>query len=175
MKGGGSEHFSPRKILKQRNLDYNKHFKVPFGAYMQAYYEPLKKNSMVARTRDGILLRPTDTIQGGHEVLDLNTKKVISRGRVKEVPMTDLVEKTINDWGFEEGFKKLKLSNPYSKVYHDAYWIAGVDYQDDDETFEIEFLDEDDKDFDENDANEEDIEPVYDEHINDDALADITM
>ena len=41
VKGGVSEHFSPRTILKQRNLDYNKHFQVPFGAYVQAYYEPL--------------------------------------------------------------------------------------------------------------------------------------
>ena len=142
VKGGVSEHFSPRTIMGQRNLDYNKHLQIPFGAYVQAYYEHLKKSSLTSRTRDGIYLRPTNTVQGGHEVLDLSTKRVITCGRVKVVPMTDLVIKTVEEWGKSQGFKELKFTNRFSTVYKDADLIAGVDYEDD----EIENNEDDNED-----------------------------
>ena len=130
VKGGVSEHFSPRTIMQQRPLDFNKHLQVPFGAYVQAYYEPKRKSSLTSRTRDAIYLRPTNTVQGGHEVLDLHTKRVLTCGRVKVVPMTDLVIKTVEEWGKAQGFKTLKFTNRFGNVYQDADLIAGVDYED---------------------------------------------
>ena len=55
-KGGMSPHFSPRTILTGKKLDHKKHCSIPFGTHVQAQTEPKVKNSMDARTIDGIHL-----------------------------------------------------------------------------------------------------------------------
>ena len=39
-KNGVSSYYSPRVILHQRGLDYNKHCKYQFGSYVQAHDDP---------------------------------------------------------------------------------------------------------------------------------------
>jgi len=39
VKGGVSKYYSPRTILADLPLDYEKHCMVPFGAYVQANHE----------------------------------------------------------------------------------------------------------------------------------------
>jgi hypothetical protein len=76
-KGGISPYYSPRMILHQQNLDYNKHCSIPFGAYVQAHHEPDPKNTQHPRTLDCVYLRYTDNDQGGHHLLDLRTGRTI--------------------------------------------------------------------------------------------------
>ena len=73
VKGGVSQYYSPRMIMNQTNLDYNKHCVVPFGTYVQANHETNPTNTNAPRTLDAIYLHPTDNIQGGHELMDLNS------------------------------------------------------------------------------------------------------
>ena len=44
-KHGVSKHFSPRMILHQENLDYDRHCVYIFGEYIQAHDEPDPKNT----------------------------------------------------------------------------------------------------------------------------------
>ena len=112
-KGGVSKHYSPRMILTQQVLDYEKHCKVPFGSFVQATHEPERKNSNISRTIDCIYLRPSNSMQGGHEVMDLNTGGVITRSRVKVIPLSDFIIKTVERMAEEQGMKELKFRNKF--------------------------------------------------------------
>ena len=70
-------------------MDYNKECLIPFGAYVQANNEPTFTNSNAPHTLDAIYLRPTQNLQGGHELMDLNSGKLITRSRVTDIPITD--------------------------------------------------------------------------------------
>jgi hypothetical protein len=142
-KGGISPYYSPRTILGLPPLDYAKHCAVPFGAYVQANHETNQTNSNAAWTIDAIYLRPALNMQGGHELYDLNLNRVITRARVSQIPVTDVVIKAIEKIAEDQGFKSLKFKNRKGAIYHDADWIAGVDYDeniqqdaDDDEAYD---------------------------------------
>jgi hypothetical protein len=128
MKGGISKYYSPHMILNQTNLDYTKHCVVPFGAYVQANHESTKTSLNVTRTLDAIYLRPAQNQQGGHELMDLNSGQLISRNIVH-----DVVIKAVENVAYQQGFKSLKFKSRNGVIYHDADWIAGVDYDDPDD------------------------------------------
>ena len=134
-KGGISSYYSPRMILTQTDLDYNKDCTIPFGAFVQANHETNQTNSNAPRTLDAIYLRPTANQQGGHEIMDLNSGRMITRSVVRQLPVTDVVIKAVEAMAYSQGFKTLKFKNRHGTVIHDADWIAGVDYEekDDDE------------------------------------------
>jgi hypothetical protein len=103
---------------------------MPFGAYVQANQENSPTNTNKERTIDAIYLRPHNNIQGGHELMDLNTGAVITRRKVTEIPVTTLVIKAVEEMAYAEGFKSLKFRNRHGVVFHDTDWIPGVDYED---------------------------------------------
>ena len=149
-KGGISQYFSPHVIMTGKNLDYNKHCQIPFGAYVQANQENTPTNTNAPRTIDAIYLRPLDNKQGGHELMNLQTGMVITRNRVWEQPVTDLVIKAVETMAEEQGIKSLKLTGRNKIPLHPADWIAGVDYQpnqneidDDDDDDEYNPVDDD--------------------------------
>lgn len=111
VKGGVSSYYSPHVLLGGRNLDYHKHCKIPFGAYVQAIQENSPKNTNAPRTIDAIYLRPKKNIQGGHELMDLNSGRLITRPKVWEVPVTQNVIKAVEAMAEEQGIKSLKLQN----------------------------------------------------------------
>ena len=49
-KGGVSDIYSPRAILHQEPLDYEKHCDIPFGSYCQAADETFTKNPQTPHT-----------------------------------------------------------------------------------------------------------------------------
>ena len=102
-KGGISPYYSPRMIVHHENLEFEKHCEIPFGHYVQAHDEPTHKNSLAPRTRDCLYLRYVSNQQGGHELLDLRTKKVIKRGKVTLVPMTNDVIAVVHAMADAEG------------------------------------------------------------------------
>jgi hypothetical protein len=69
-------------------------------------------------------------MQGGHELYDLNSNRVITRARVTQIPVTDVVIKEIERIAKDQGFKMLKFKNRKGAIFHNADWIAGVDYND---------------------------------------------
>ena len=51
-KYGISEYYSPRMIMHQENVDFDKHCKFSFGTYVQAHDEPNPSNKNRPRTLD---------------------------------------------------------------------------------------------------------------------------
>jgi hypothetical protein len=88
-------------------------------------------------------------MQGGHELYDLNSGRVITRARVTQIPVTDVVIKAIERIAEDQGFKSLKFKNRKGAIFHNADWIAGVDY-------------------DENTQREDDYDKEYDKEDNED-------
>ena len=131
-KGGVSTYYSPLMIIDQMNLDYTKHCTMPFGACVQANHESNPHNTSVSRTRDGIYLHPNNNFQGSHEVMDLNTRHMIMCHKVTEIPVTNVVMKAMEVMAHNQGFKNLKFKNRQGVIFHDADWLAGVDYEDED-------------------------------------------
>jgi len=79
VKGGISDTYSPRMIMGDPPIDYKKHCSISFGAYVQANHEHFPKNDQTAHTLDCIYLRPCNNLQGGHELMDLNSGHIITR------------------------------------------------------------------------------------------------
>eukprot|EP00978_Attheya_sp_CCMP212_P012412 scaffold30928_cov60-Attheya_sp.AAC.2 len=77
-KHGASKYYSPRMILHQQHLDFNKHCKYSIGSYVQGHDEPATTNTNASRTLDCIYLRYHSTAQGGHELLHLATTSTFS-------------------------------------------------------------------------------------------------
>jgi hypothetical protein len=44
-----------------------------------------------------------------------------------------VINKAVENTAYQQGFKSLKLKNQSGVIYHDANWIAGVDYDDPDD------------------------------------------
>jgi hypothetical protein len=128
-------------------------------------------NSNAARTLDAIYLRPALNMQGGHELYDRNSGRVITLARVTQIPVTDVVIKAIEHISEDQGFKTLKFKNRIGTIYHDADWIAGVDY---DENTQKDVEEDDAYDDDENkdQDEEEDIDDKYD-RIDEEELKDL--
>ena len=168
-KGGVSNYYSPHVIMTGRDLDYSKHCQIPFGAYVQASQDEHPKNNNKARTIDAIYLQPMTNKQGGHEVMDLNTGRPITRPVVWEVPVTDRVIKAVETMAENEGFKTLKLLKKNKVPIFPADWTAGVDYDDvenqiddidDDSYVETEPETESESDDDESFDDEQSYEPI---------------
>ena len=155
-KGGVSAYLSPHVLVGGQNLDFEKHCQIPFGSYVQANQENDPKNTNAPRTIDCIYLRPiTRNIQGGHELMDLNSGRMITRQRVWEIPVTDVVIQAVERMGEEQGIKSLKLQNCRKTIYYPADWIAGVNYDDDNEN--------EDENYDPNDEENENYEDDFDD------------
>ncbi|MGC9260522.1 MAG: hypothetical protein ACP5I8_10685, partial [Phycisphaerae bacterium] len=60
--------------------------------------------------------------------MDLNSGRLITRPRVVEIPITNLVIKAVEAMAEEQGIKSLKLQNRRKTIFYPADWIAGVDY-----------------------------------------------
>ena len=157
-KGGISPYYSPRILLNQRTLDYKKECQVPFGAYVQAHNQPTYTNSNAPRTLDAIHLRPAQTMQGGHELMDLTSGLVITHANVTEIPVTDLVIKAVEKMGYDQGFPTtgMKFTNRQGQIYLDNDWIAGVDYDEYEDEENPEDPEDEENLEDENDENNED-------------------
>ncbi len=140
-------------IVEDCVLDYKKYCMHPFGSFVQAKDESNPLNSMASRTMDCIDIQPVlDNVQGGHELINLATKRVVSRMNVIEIPIPDRIIKVVEELAKQDGIKSFKFV---------SWSITGVDEllqkQIDFENLE----DEEDEDYDY--EQEDDIEFVYDE------------
>ena len=143
--------YSPRCIITRKPVDFDKHCTVSFGSYVQATTQNTPTNTMEERSIDGIYLQTLDNTQAGHEVLNLKTGKVITRHKVKEIPLTKQVIERVEQLAKRDGFK------PHAEPIFRTYALfAGVDNpitnenetineEDTDEEYELE--DEDDESY----------------------------
>ena len=82
-------------LITKRDLDFNKNFQVPFGAFVQAKQENYPTNNNAPLTIDVIYLCPMSNKQGGHELMNLATGQVSAQNRVWEHPVTYLAIKAV--------------------------------------------------------------------------------
>jgi hypothetical protein len=75
------------------------------------------------------------------------------RAGVTKIPVTEVVIKAIEQIAKDQGFKTLKFKNRKGAIYHNADWIAGVDY---DESIQQDVEDNEAYDDDENENQDED-------------------
>ena len=101
-KGGISTHYSTQQIVEHKNVNFKRDCVAEFGAYVQGF-GGTSDNTMTPRVVEGIYMRPTKTLRGGHKILNLNTRKPVSRPGVVVLPITDQVIARVNSWAHEEG------------------------------------------------------------------------
>jgi hypothetical protein len=170
-KNGVSKYFSPRMIMHQENLDYDRHCKHHIGEYVQAHDEPIHTNTNAPRSLDCIYLRPMDNAQGGHELLHLQTNSVVKRRRLTKIPITPSIINQVHELAVLDDMPVgLKIKNRANLVIFDSAWIAGVDF--DEEEFNDENYVEEENVEEGNDEDEDDHQGEYDE-MDANELADI--
>jgi hypothetical protein len=167
-KNGVSKYFSPRMIMHKETLDYARHCKYQIGEYVQAHDKPDHTNMNAPRSLDCIYLRPMDNAQGGHELLHLQTNRVVKRRTMTKIPITPSIIKQVHALAvLDEMPEGLKITNRANNVIFDTAWIAGVDYD------KQEFDDDEDNEEEENEDNDDDDYEVHYNKINENELADI--
>ena len=87
-KGGVSPYLSPYSILTHRRINYYQHCLYTHGKSVQTAEDELIKNDMKPQSLDCIYLNPIYTRTGGHQLLDLNTGRVIEQKKIWAVPLT---------------------------------------------------------------------------------------
>jgi hypothetical protein len=98
---GASSTLSPRYFLTGKHLDYVKHVRAEFGAYVQTHEE--HSSNMNARTLSAICLGPSRNEQGGHWFLSLSTGKCIHRHKWTELPSPDDAINRVNTLARRQG------------------------------------------------------------------------
>ena len=129
VKGGLSPYYSPQNIVDQKPLDYKKYFKIPFGSFVQVNNYNNPTNSNILRKIYGIYLQSLDKIQGGHEIFDLHSQRVITRWNIFEIKIPKAIIKHIEETADHDRLKSLKFKNRAEVVYGN-YWISGVKHED---------------------------------------------
>ena len=127
-KNGISAYYSPREILHQQKVDYAKHCMIPQFSYVQAHDEPKPSNTPAPRTLDCIYLRPLTNQQGGHELYNLKTGRVITRRKVTVVPITQAVIDTVNQLANNDDMQGLIIKSRTGHILYNS--ISFVDYLD---------------------------------------------
>ena len=135
---------------------------MPFGTYVQAYEDHQIKNDNKARTIDAIYLRAKP--KTGHELMNLETGEVITRGRIWELPITSLVIRAVEEMAYNQGIKSLKITGKNKVPLLPANWVAGVEHDQDLEDGEDEDympMDDEINDTDDDEFDEEEVGVVY--------------
>ena len=128
-KQGMSEYCSPSVIMGEPATDCNKHCKHSFGDCVQATTENDPSNAPAERTIDAVCLSPNDNKQGGHRVMNLNTGKVVARTTCAAVPLAKAVRDKVEQMAKAQGITTIKFANKKGVELPNADWIAGVDYE----------------------------------------------
>ena len=103
-----NEHgFSPKEMVTGQTMDFTKHCKARFGAYVEASPDRDRTNEMTDRTEPCICLGPTGNMQGGVNCYNLETKQVVERRTIKVLPMPARVEKRVRVLGMRAKQKRV--------------------------------------------------------------------
>ena len=98
---------SPEAIVTGLTIDYNKHYKLEFGAYVQTHEENAPRNSMTARSLGAIALGSSLGQSSGYYFMNLNTGKRIHRRSGTELPMPNEVIKRVEFLGRKDNQPEL--------------------------------------------------------------------
>ncbi|CAJ1964165.1 unnamed protein product [Cylindrotheca closterium] len=123
-----SSHFSPQQLIDNVNINYKSDMVAELGQYVHAIGTD-SSNLMEPQSIKAIYIEPTKGQRTGHQVLNLNTKKMISRPKVVVLPVTDQVIQRVEAWAAAEGVTSMKFFDKKRdlETFQDGNQIAGVD------------------------------------------------
>ena len=145
---GVSQVLSPRFLLTGRDLSYDKHVRLPFGAYVQTHEE--HTNDLRHRTLGAICLGPTGNSQGGHYFMSLTSGARIIRHRWTPLPMPADAIQRVTEMGRSQHMPStVTFSDRHGREIEDPI-IADLDHysyhSDDDSTYSDNASSSDDSD-----------------------------
>ena len=121
-KSGIHVSLSPRNIVTGRTLNYNIHFKLPFGDYAQVHENEEPRNSNKERTLGAISLGPIDNAQGGWKFMSLRTGHLLKRYSWDAIPMTQEVIDRVLSFGEAENVPEgIIIRNLAGNVDHNEF------------------------------------------------------
>jgi len=126
-KGGLSDTFTPHQFLELPPIGWNKDAKILQGSCCQAFTERTIQNDLKQRTLDTLLLTPMKNKQGGHVMLNLATNKEIASTCITQVPITDLVIRTVEELAAQDGMTPLKIENRTRTMIYNNDMLPGLD------------------------------------------------
>ena len=112
-------------IIHKRQVHFAHECAAEFGSYVQAWGHMTNRNQQ-SRTLDDIYLGPTEKFQPGHLVLDLNTKQVVTRKRIKTILITSQVVNIVENMALAEDVKGLRFYDKNGEIIMDGDLLAGV-------------------------------------------------
>ena len=81
---------------------------------MQAVEDNPPNNNNIPRSKDCIYLRASNSLQGGHDLMDLAIGRKITRSKVIACAMTQMVIEIVKQIAEQQDYKFLKFFNPFS-------------------------------------------------------------
>jgi hypothetical protein len=169
---GVSNSLSPcYDLLTGCHLDFAKHVRTEFGAYVQTHEE--HSNNMETHTLGAICLGPTGNEQGGHYFMSLDTGYLITCNPWTKLPMPNNVIRRVNRFGRDQDApKSLPFGNRYGHELHDNPDDIDDDHDDnfhpdDDSAYDTDLDNDYLDDFDNEDPDNPDHHP---DHVNEAAL-----
>ncbi len=147
---------SPRYIITGKHIDYHKHVRLEFGAYVQTHEE--HNNDMEPRTIGAICLRPSGNEQGGHYFMLLMTEKWLLCHRWTALPMPNNVIEHVNDMGWAQGMpRQIAFADWYGmRITSDGYDSDGSMLEYDEDLLDSDYQPSDDEDDDTTDDSNDD-------------------
>ena len=91
--------------------------------------EPKKNNTQAPRTIDAIYLTVNLKKQGKYVVLDLKYRLTVTRRKVTDIPVKNMVIKAVGNMAADNKITTAKFENKSGVLLHPNYWLAGVDYE----------------------------------------------
>jgi len=120
-------------LLELPPIDWNKDVKILQGSCCQAFTERTIKNDLKQRTLDTLFLTHMKNKQGGYVMLNLATNTEITSTRITQVPITDLVIRTVKELAAQDGMTPLKIENRTRTMIYNNDMLPGLDYEADTE------------------------------------------
>ena len=141
--------YSPARIMKDRVIDYKIHCKHQFGEYVQVV---MKSTSLieVERTVDALAAYPTGNEQGTWRYYNITTGKPISHKKGTNVPVPEQLPDRIHALAENEPEDFIILDNHGNVFVSDEDLVD--DSSDDNDSIEVETVDDDDSDDSEDDS-----------------------
>ena len=170
VKGGISKHYSPRQIVTGRRMYDEHHGKWKFGQYVLSHEDNDPTNTMEPRALDCIYLGPKEDVSGGHELLNIHTKAIINRRKFTPMPITPTIINEVEQWAADDGMKGLVLRTKSGEILYDSSWIAGVDYNEEDD--DLDYNDDEEDGNDETLKYQDEVDPEEVEDLIEDADED---
>ncbi len=87
--------FLPQELVLRQKLDFKKHCRAQFGAYVEAHDEPVPLNGMKPCSTPSIVLGPNGNAQGTYKFMSLMTGKKSNLNFGQSTPCQTLCSKEL--------------------------------------------------------------------------------